>query len=44
MQKSNYHELAKFVPKEMIDPEVIQKLDVIVEVAKQAKPLEREIT
>jgi hypothetical protein len=30
--------LARFVRKEDIDPEVVEKLDVIVEVAKQAKP------
>jgi ABC-type taurine transport system ATPase subunit len=38
MRKTNYHVLARFVRKEDIDPEVVEKLDVIVEVAKQAKP------
>jgi hypothetical protein len=38
MRKSNYHELAKYVAAEDIDPEVVEKLDAIVEVAQQAKP------
>jgi ABC-type taurine transport system ATPase subunit len=40
MRKANYHVLARFVHKEDIDPEVIEKLDAIVEVAKRAKPVE----
>lgn len=40
MAKSNFHELARFVPKEIIDPEVKEKLDAIVEVAESAKPRE----
>jgi len=39
MRKTNYHVLANFVPPELIDAEVIEKLDAIVEVAKQAKPI-----
>ena len=31
MQKKNYHVLAKFVPREKIDHEVIEKLDLIVD-------------
>lgn len=38
MDKKNFHELARFVPKEKIDSEVIEKLDVIVAVAKSAIP------
>jgi ABC-type branched-subunit amino acid transport system ATPase component len=38
MDKKNFHELARFVPKEKIDPEVKKKLDAIVTVAKTAKP------
>jgi predicted ATPase len=38
MRKTSYHVLANFVPKDQIDPEVIEKLDAIVAVAKQAKP------
>ncbi|MEW5946708.1 MAG: AAA family ATPase [bacterium] len=38
MAKKNFHELARFVPKEKINPEVREKLDAIVEVAKRAKP------
>lgn len=41
MRKSNYHELAKFVPKERIDPEIIEKLDLILQVARKAKPMDR---
>jgi ABC-type taurine transport system ATPase subunit len=40
MNKSDYHVLAHLVPKDKIDPEIIEKLDAIVEVAKQAKPAE----
>ena len=38
MDKKNFHELARFVPKDKIDPEVKEKLDAIVTVAKTAKP------
>jgi len=38
MQKTNYHILASFVEANMIDPDVKEKLDTIVEVAKAAKP------
>ena len=38
LRKSNYHILAGLVPKEKIDPEIIQKLDAIVSVAEKAKP------
>lgn len=38
MDKKNFHELARFVPKEKIDLEVNEKLDAIVTVAKAATP------
>ncbi len=39
MRKTNYHVLTKYLKKEDIDPEVLEKLDAIVNVAQQAKPL-----
>jgi len=42
MPKSNYHQLAWFVQKELLDEEIKEKLDATVQVAKQAKPLEGE--
>ena len=36
--KKNFHELAQFVPKEIIDPEIKEKLDVIVSIEKEASP------
>lgn len=38
MRKSNFHELARFVPIDKIDPEISEKLDAIVRVAKSARP------
>ena len=38
LRKTDYHVLARLVPKESIDEEVVEKLDAIVEVAKQARP------
>jgi predicted ATPase len=40
MTKKNFHRLARFVPKDKLDPEVKEKLDAIVQVAKSAKPAE----
>lgn len=40
LRKTDYHILAHLVPKDKIDPEIIEKLDAIVEVAKKAKPRE----
>lgn len=37
LRKTNYHELAQFVLKEEIDPEVIEKLDMIVQIAGSAE-------
>jgi hypothetical protein len=39
MQKTDYHVLAQFVPRERIDPEIAVKLDRIVETASRAKPV-----
>ncbi|MBI3752721.1 MAG: AAA family ATPase [Deltaproteobacteria bacterium] len=38
IKKSDYHVLARLVPKDKIDPEITEKLDAIVEIAKEAKP------
>lgn len=38
MRKSDYHVLAAFVPKEKIDKDIVEKLDAIVHIAKQATP------
>ena len=38
LRKTNYHELARFVTPNEIDPEVQEKLNMIVEVAQSAKP------
>lgn len=37
LRKSEYHVLASYVPKEQIAPEILEKLDAIVAVARQAK-------
>jgi hypothetical protein len=39
MQKTEYHVLTKFVPRERINPEVIAKLDLVVRVAEEARPV-----
>jgi hypothetical protein len=39
MRKTNYHVLARFVRRGDLDPEVVEKLDAIVGVAKRAKPV-----
>jgi ABC-type lipoprotein export system ATPase subunit len=41
MRKTDYHVLARHVPKDQIDPEVALVLDLIVEVAARANPLEK---
>lgn len=38
LRKSDYYRLATLVPKDGIDPEVVEKLDAVVEVAKKAQP------
>lgn len=42
MRKTDYHELARFVPPDRIDPEVVAVLDAIHDVARQAKPRREE--
>jgi hypothetical protein len=39
MQKTDYHFLTKFVPRERIDSEIVEKLDLIARVAEQARPV-----
>jgi AAA15 family ATPase/GTPase len=39
MTKTNFHQLARFAPRDKIDPEVKEKLDAIVEAAASATPL-----
>jgi hypothetical protein len=38
LQKTDYHVLASLVPADKLDPEVTEKLDGILSVAKRAKP------
>lgn len=38
MRKTDYHVLAQYVPKELIDPEINEVLDQIIGVRKRAKP------
>ncbi len=42
MAKKNYYELARFVPKEKIDPGVKSKLEAIVKTALKARPVREE--
>ncbi len=41
MSKTDYHRLADYVPREAIDDEITEKLDLMLEVAKHAHPLEK---
>ena len=38
MIKRNYHELANFILRDEIDPEIVEKLDAIVAVANSITP------
>jgi len=38
LRKSDYHTLARLMPRENLDAEISEKLDIIVSVAKSAKP------
>jgi hypothetical protein len=38
LTEADFHQLARLVPKEEIDPEIVEKLDAIVEVAQSARP------
>jgi len=42
MRKADYHVLARLVPKELIDDEVKEKLDIIVEVAESSVPRQQK--
>jgi hypothetical protein len=39
MRKTNYHVLVQYIPEDQIDPEIINALDKICEVAEKAKPV-----
>lgn len=43
MAKNSFHELAHYVPKDKLDPEITEKLNAIVEVAKMAGPVKDDI-
>lgn len=38
LRKTDYHVLARLVPRELIEPEVVEKLDAIVATAQRARP------
>jgi len=38
LRKSDYHILARLVPGDRLDPEIVEKLDIIASVAKKARP------
>jgi hypothetical protein len=38
MRKGNYHQLAQYLAPDRIDPEVTEKLNLIVKVQQDAKP------
>jgi len=38
LRKSDYHVLAGLLPREQIDPDIVEKLDAILAVAKRATP------
>jgi hypothetical protein len=40
MQKTDYHTLVPFVPRERLSPEIMEKLDVLAGVASQARPVQ----
>lgn len=44
MQKTDYHVLARHVPRHQIDPEVSEVLDSLVEIAAIANPLREDET
>ena len=39
LRKNDYYVLARFVPENLIDPEVAEKLDLVVQVAQRAQPV-----
>jgi len=38
LRKSDYHLLARLVPADKLDPEINEKLDLIAEVSRKARP------
>jgi hypothetical protein len=40
LRKRDFYLLVKYIPENRIDPEVTEKLDLILEVAKKAKPVQ----
>jgi len=42
MRKTDYHALVGFVPRTLVDEEVVRKLDLIEEVARDARPMAAE--
>jgi hypothetical protein len=42
MRKTDYHRLAPLVPRELLADEIVEKLDLIVQVAQRARPAEIE--
>lgn len=38
LRKTDYHILAPLVPRELVDDEIVEKLDIILKVARSAKP------
>ena len=39
MQKSDYHTLVRFLPRSLLSPEVAEKLDLLADAARQARPV-----
>jgi predicted ATPase len=37
-RKRDYHELVRFIPRERVDAEIVEKLEAIVDIAKKANP------
>jgi hypothetical protein len=42
MNKTDYHRLARYIPRDQIDPEISTVLDFIVEVATKSRPIREE--
>ena len=42
MAKKSFHELAEHVPRDRLDPEIKEKLEVIANVARQARPMRED--
>jgi hypothetical protein len=40
MRKSDYHVLAELIPANLIESEVVEKLDLLVQIAQRARPVE----